>query len=141
MFKAKIEGLSSVLRKIESYDKKLAVDVDVILSEGMNNVAINAAILAPVGKSGALGGYIKADTSVKYHKSVTVYAPYAAYVEFGTGSRVFDSPFQFTPEMKAYAMDFFVTGRGRMPARPFLFPAYTAEVIKIRQRIKQLFFS
>lgn len=141
MFKTKIQGLAGVLKKIESYDKKLAVDVDNILSQGAINIADRAAQLAPVGKSGALGNYIRADTSQKFNKSVSVFAPYAAFVEFGTGSRVFDTGFNFTPEMRAYAMDFYVSGRGRLPPSPFLFPAYTEEVIKIKERIKKLFFS
>lgn len=140
MFKTTIQGLSGVLKKIESYDKKLAADVDDILSEGANNIARSAAARAPKGKSGALAASISADTSMKYRKAVTVGVSYGPFVEFGTGSRVFDTGFQFTPEMRAYAMEFYVSGKGRLPPSPFLFPAYTEEVIKIKERIKQLFF-
>jgi len=46
-------------------------------------------------------------------------APYAPYVEFGTGSNV------SIPEgFGAYAMQFYVNGKGTMKAQPFLIPAY-----------------
>lgn len=143
MFKTTIQGLAGVLKKIESYDKKLATDVDDILSEGANNIASAARIRAPKGKSGALAASISADTSMKYRKTVGVGVSYAPFVEFGTGVRVFDNKdgFTFTPEMRAYAMDFYVSGKGRLPSSPFLFPAYEAEVIEIKKRIKKLLFS
>lgn len=143
MFKTTIQGLAQVLKKIESYDKKLATDVDDILSEGANNIARSAAARAPKGKSGALAASISSDTSMKYRKSVSVGVSYGPFVEFGTGSKVFDTKggFTFTPEMRTYAMDFYVSGKGRLPPSPFLFPAYEEEVIKIKQEIKKLFFS
>ncbi len=141
MFKAKIEGLNAVLKKIEQYNKALAEGVDLELNEAAINIANNARILAPKGKTKELANSIGFDISKKYNKSVFVDASYAAFVEFGTGSRVFDAPFQFTPEMKDYAREFFVSGKGKMPARPYLFPSYTKELIQIRTRLKRLFFS
>lgn len=142
MFKIKIHGLSEVLKRIESYDKKLADGVDDILSQGAVNIAETARLRAPKGKSGALSASIMADTSMKYRKLVSVGVSYAPFVEFGTGSRVFDTKngFTFTKEMRDYAMDFYVSGKGRLPATPFLFPAYTEEILKIRKQIKKLFF-
>src|SRR5688572_8350269 len=140
MFKVKIDGLESVLKKVEKYDKALGEGVINVLSEGAENIAANARARAPKGRTKRLANSIIADTSQPYRKSVSVFAPHAPFVEFGTGSRVFDSPFQFTPAMKEYAMDFFVSGKGRMPAAPFLFPAYTAEIIQIRNRLRKLFF-
>jgi len=46
-------------------------------------------------------------------------APYAPYVEFGTGSGV-NVPQGF----EAYAMQFYVNGKGTMKAQPFLIPAF-----------------
>lgn len=59
---------------------------------------------------------------------VVVPVDYAPYVEFGTGSRVFDTmQYNFTQEEREYAMQFFVSGRGRMPPQPYLFPAAEEE--------------
>lgn len=46
-------------------------------------------------------------------------APYAPYVEFGTGSKV-SIPQGFSD----YAMEFYVNGNGRSKPKPFLIPAY-----------------
>src|ERR1043165_8839241 len=53
---------------------------------------------------------------------------YAAYVEFGTG--VFAAAYvpSLPAPLQEYAKTFFVNGKGRVPARPFLIPAIEANV-------------
>ena len=46
-------------------------------------------------------------------------APYAPYVEFGTGRKV-----SITQGFSDYAMEFYVNGNGRSKPKPFLIPAY-----------------
>lgn len=142
MFTVKIQGLESVLKKIERYDKALGEGVINELSQGAKNIAAVAKVNAPTGKTGALAASGGFDISQPYRKSIFFTAPYAPYVEFGTGSKVFQSVngFAFTPEMKDFAREFYVNGMGRMPARPYLFPAYSAEIVQIRKRIRNLFF-
>jgi hypothetical protein len=65
------------------------------------------------------------------------------FIEFGTGSKVFESSnFNFTPEMKSYARNFFVNGLGRTPAFPFLFPSaidnYKQMVKNIKKEVAKL---
>lgn len=43
----------------------------------------------------------------------------AAYYEFGTGAKV-----KIPQGLEEYAMQFYVNGEGRLPASPYLFPAY-----------------
>jgi hypothetical protein len=66
---------------------------------------------------------------------------YAAYVEFGTGAEVdkgFAQQYGTPPEgLPTYAMEFFVNGKGRLPARPFLFPAWFKEGPEFLKRIKE----
>lgn len=50
--------------------------------------------------------------------------PIGAYVEFGTGEYAAKS---VPPGLEDYAMQFYVNGKGHMPAHPFLFPAFFAE--------------
>lgn len=45
--------------------------------------------------------------------------PMGAYIEFGTGVFV-----TVAPEWKDMAWQFYVNGKGRMPARPYLYPAF-----------------
>lgn len=141
MYKVELKGLQQVLANIEKYSKDLADGIDQDLSTAAESVAVMAKTKAPIGKTGALGEYIRADVSIRFQKTVTVYAPYAAYVEFGTGVKVFKTPeFNFTPEMKAYAMEFYVSGKGREPAHPYLFPSLEIEKVRLIARIKERLF-
>lgn len=49
---------------------------------------------------------------------------YAPYVEFGTGAFASEYLSSKSQELRQYAMTFYKTGKGRMPAQPFLFPAW-----------------
>lgn len=139
-FKAQIKGLKEVIQKIEAYDKKLGNDVSTELDNGARNMASMAKAMAPMGRAGALKSTIGFSSLDKYNKEVFANAPYAAYVEFGTGSKVFQakSGFMFTPEMRTFAMEFYVNGMGRMPARPFMFPALEAEKVEIIKRVRAI---
>lgn len=139
-FKTKIEGLEEVIRRIEDYSKTMGDDIDEELSVGAQNIAQRARQDAPIGRTGALGNYIRASVTERYNKQVEAFAPYSAYVEFGTGSRVFEakSGFMFTPEMKEFAHEFYVNGKGRQPAQPFLFPAFEVEKLEIIRRIRAI---
>lgn len=57
--------------------------------------------------------------------------PIGAYVEFGTGSNV-----QIPEGLADYAMTFYVNGKGHLPARPFLFPAFFAEQERLLDVLK-----
>lgn len=63
-------------------------------------------------------------------------APYSGFIEFGTG--VFAAAYvpSLDPEIQAYAMTFFVNGKGRLPARPFLFPAIEIQRKALIDRLK-----
>lgn len=140
-FKAEIKGLQQVRQRIEKFSKALSDDVDEILSEGAHNIAEAARNNAPKGATGALKASISADTTEKWNKTISANVPYAAYVEFGTGSHVFENKigFDFAPEVKAFAEEFYVNGKGRQMATPYLFPALESEKLRIIQNIKKLF--
>ena len=138
-FQAKIQGLASVIKKIEAYDKKLGEGVSIELRTAVDNAATTARSLAPTGATNLLRSSIGSNEIDKYNKSFFANAPYAAYVEFGTGSMVFKakSGFMFTPEMREFAKEFYVNGKGRQPATPFMFPALEQEKVKVIGRIKK----
>lgn len=48
----------------------------------------------------------------------------AAYLEFGTGSGYKAIEASLEPEARQLAKQFFVNGKGRLPAQPYLLPAY-----------------
>lgn len=139
-FNIKVNGLESVLKNMEKYDKRVADDVDHELDVAAETVAAQARARAPKGKQNRLAPSIQANTGQKFRKSVTVGANFGAFVEFGTGSHVFKGPYAFTSEEKAFARQFYVSGKGRMRSRAFLFPAFDDEKPKLLERIKKVLF-
>lgn len=139
-FHSRIEGLEKVIKKIDAYDKSLSTGISLALDEGAALAASTARVTAPTGKRGLLKASIGSSSLGKYDKQFYALAPYSAYVEFGTGSRVFEakSGFMFTPEMKEFASEFYVNGRGRMPASPFMFPALELAKKEIIKNIKKI---
>lgn len=67
---------------------------------------------------------------------ISANAPYSAYHEFGTG--VFAAAYVSTlpPDLQAYAMTFFINGRGRIPATPYLFPSIESNRKLLIDRLK-----
>ena len=141
MFKAKFTGLKEVITRLEQFDKKLALGVDEELSKGALNISLQARLRCPKGRRQRIASSIAADIASKYRKTVTVGVSFAPFVEFGTGVRVFQTPeFNFTPEMREYAREFYVNGLGKEPARPFLLPSFEVEKPQILKRIKENVF-
>lgn len=140
-FKSNITGMKAVLDRIEKYDKALKQDLVQVLDEGAVSISDRARASAPQGLTGRLKASISADVSAPYSKVISADIYYAAFVEFGTGSMVFDNDagFSFTPEMKEFAKEFYVNGKGRMPAQPYMFPALEEGKRQIIERVKKLF--
>ena len=63
---------------------------------------------------------------------------YAPFIEFGTGTEVFNNPdYDFTAEEKRYASQF-KRGPGRnMPAKPALFPSWDEERPKFIKNVEE----
>ena len=64
---------------------------------------------------------------------------YAPFIEFGTGTEVFNNPdYDFTAEEKRYASQF-KRGPGRnMPAKPALFPSWDEERPKFIKNVEEV---
>lgn len=130
-FGIELQGLQSIRAKLKS----LRADAEDILSEEMevaqDNIELAAKNNVPTDL-GNLKNTIRPIDGGKLLKGVEVTAKYAPYVEFGTGIKV------SVPEgLEAYAMTFFVNGKGRMPAKPYLFPALETERVKFIERLKK----
>lgn len=63
---------------------------------------------------------------------------YAAYVEFGTGQYAAAYVPTLDPEFQALARTFYVNGKGRMRAQPYLIPAYLQEGKRLADRLRNL---
>jgi len=86
-YKVQIKGLGRMMSRIAQIDSKGLEIVDDEMSVGAVNMARTAKRLAPVDE-GFLRSHIGADISRKYEKEFFASAFYAAYMEFGTRSKV-----------------------------------------------------
>ena len=139
-FHFRVDGLEAVLKRIKGIEPKIADEIDEELNKAARNVAQAARARAPKGKSGKLVGSISANTSQKFRKEVLVGANYGAYVDFGTGSGFDKGPYAFTSEEKVFAKRFYVSGKGKMVSRPYLFVSFAEEKPKIEAAIKKIMF-
>ena len=66
----------------------------------------------------------------------------AAYLEFGTGSGYKAIEASLEPEARQLARQFFVNGKGRLPAQPYLLPAYYKHrkqfLVNLRKLVKKI---
>lgn len=62
----------------------------------------------------------------------------AAYLEFGTGPYAKEYLSKKPQVIRDYAMTFFVNGRGRTAAHPYLIPSWEEEGVKLSEKLKGL---
>jgi HK97 gp10 family phage protein len=117
-----IKGLNSVIADLRKYGKEAEKDIEGVTELVARNIEKYAKQSAPAN-FGKLGQSIKAVQESPLNWTVEaggVIAPYAPFVEFGTGGLV-----NVPTELKEQAIKF--KGRGikqiNLRARPFLYPA------------------
>ena len=129
----KIEGNQAFFNKIKNFGKdseeivkeELTVSLDQIYNQALRDAP------ADMGGGGGIRGSAYKDQR-GLEGEVGFKNQYAPYVEFGTGTEV-----QIPLGLEDYAMTFYVNGKGRLPARPFLFPAWFKEQREFMKRIKE----
>jgi len=118
----KIKGVNSVIADLRKYGKEAEKDIQGVTEQVARNIEKNAksGVVANFGK---LGQSIQAVKINDYNWSIEaggILAPYAPFVEFGTGGLV-----QVPDELKQQAIKF--KGKGirqvNLRARPYLYPA------------------
>ncbi len=131
----KVQGLDAVLRSIDSYSNKVQGQIDDTLTAAAEAAVETAKQLAPTDDSNLHNniGYV----NEPFSKDIYSGAAYSAYIEFGTGANV-DVPNIEGMNLPAYAMTFFVNGKGRIRPHPFLFPAIQQETRKLPGIIEKI---
>jgi HK97 gp10 family phage protein len=99
----------------------------------INQIALTAIQLAPERTSKLVGSIDIEQDDTK--SSVSVSAPHAAYVEFGTGKFAAEYVAELPDEWKEEAMRHFVNGEGRTEAHPFFYPAIQQHVPELATEI------
>ncbi len=127
-FELKIDGLDKLQARIKKLSEAAKVEVVKEIQAGCENIAGGARRRVP-RDTGFLAGSISNKNLDNGAESVAQ-KDYAAYVEFGTGAHV-----EIPIGLEEYARQFYVNGKGTLPASPFMFPSYFEEKPKLIERI------
>ena len=132
-----IKGLNSVLANLRKYGKEAEKDIEGVTELVARNIEKNAKSSAPAN-FGKLGQSIQAvkDNPLNWKvEAGGVIAPYAPFVEFGTGGLV-DVP----NELKDQAIKF--KGKGikqvNLRPRPYLYPALLQGRTEYLEKLKKV---
>jgi hypothetical protein len=118
---ANIKGVKSVTARFQRLSKQADLQVKSSVRRNADQIFAEAISAVPV-KFGDLRGSGNVNTQNPYLGIVAFGgspAPYAPYVEFGTGENAV-IPAGFSK----FAMEFYVNGKGRTMPHPYLIPAY-----------------
>lgn len=117
-----LKGLNTVISNLRKYGKEAEKDIEAVTELTARNIEKNAKglVVANFGKLGQSIKAVKQDATNWNIEAGGTIAPYAAYVEFGTGGLV-----QVPDELKQQAWLF--KGKGikevNLRARPYLYPS------------------
>lgn len=123
MFKIKIEGLNALKTALKKYSRSVEDRADKLISNFADNVLDTA-------KSNAKFNFIRAElgkNTTELGYSITTDSNISAYLEFGTGNFAKALLSSYPSEWVQLAQTFYISGFGRTPAFPYLYPAYIAE--------------
>jgi|LakMenE01Jun11ns_1017448.scaffolds.fasta_scaffold9430160_1 HK97 gp10 family phage protein len=118
----KIRGTSQVLNRLKRVSSQATLQTKSAVVRNTDQIYAQALSNVPV-----LDGYLRGSGNTSYSSNQLTgtvafggqAAPYAPYVEFGTGkNKVIPLGFE------DYAMQFYVNGEGTMQPQPYLIPAY-----------------
>lgn len=148
-FNIEIQGLKELQDRMKAAPANIRKYIAAEVRDGAQAIAAEAKQRAP-GDTGILRNLIAAAPINDLTWEVVSAANYSAYVEFGTGTEVFEtdlSPFSkgatpglysFTEDEKEYASQFFVNGKGYMPPHPYFFVTVHRITPIIVERMKKV---
>lgn len=110
----------------------IIAEMDAEFQAATVNIEKAAVIAVPVDK-GFLKSSIQAKRLGRLDYEVVAPIKYAPYVEFGTGGSV-----SIPPGFEALARTFYVSGKGRNRAQPFLVPAFLFESQQLLKRLEAI---
>lgn len=120
MIKMRVEGLSKLKQSMNQYRKAIEKVTAEGLKEGANIIAQEAKVWC---KAQSIASTIKVVyTNKKYE--ITTSGVISAYLEFGTGNFAKALLSGYPDDWRQLAYKFYISGLGRMPAQPYLYPAY-----------------
>lgn len=141
MANAKV-NMNEFNKSFSKLDKVFINSIDKIESEfkkSLDNITTNASADAPI-KTGALRASINWKEVNKLSYELRAEVPYAAYVEFGTGTFAKNelNSREFNEYWKEIAIKFKGKRDGFLPAHPYFYPNVKKEIPKLKERISKL---
>jgi HK97 gp10 family phage protein len=138
--KGKID-MSAFNKSMNSIDKAFVERLDKIekaFQSTMKTMESEALAAAPV-EDGRLYSSINYKEVGKLSYELRADAPYAAYVEFGTGDYYTrDYPGRNDEYFSVIASKFIKTKEGKTPANPFFYPTVNKNIPKLKNKIKSI---
>jgi hypothetical protein len=131
---------SKTIGSLDKLSQQILQRIDDELDANSEDIATNARADVPKGAAG--GGGLEGSISVLREKflqrTVVANVFYAPFVEFGTGQFAASYVATLPSDIQEYAMSFFVSGLGHMPAAPFMFPNIIRQLPILTERIVQV---
>ena len=132
-----IKGLNTVIANLRKYGQEAERDIEAVTEQSARKIELYAKQNTPTDL-GKLGQSIQAKKETPTNWIIEaggVLAPYAPFVEFGTGGLV-----QVPNELKEMAIKF--KGKGikqvNLQARPYLYPAYLRGSAEYIDKLKKV---
>jgi hypothetical protein len=139
-----IRGLNNSLKQLDDAFIQRLDKIEKEFRKSMSKIAQDAKRDAPIGVTGstpgALADSISWDEPSKLSYELRADVPYAAYVEFGTGSyaRKQLNSLEDADYFKAIAIKFKGKKDGNTRAQPFFYPNVRKEIPKLVERISKI---
>jgi HK97 gp10 family phage protein len=126
---------NKALNKLKDLNDDFAKEVDDELAAAALEIVRKAKENAPPDYSRLRGAINSEKLSLLRHE-VRVSVNYAAYVEFGTGQNYKNYEPKLPNEWRNIAADFWVSGKGKTRAQPYLYPAVKVVLKDFKKRFK-----
>ena len=132
-----VKGLNSVLSDIRKFGKEAEKDIEAVTEQVARNIEKEAksTVVSDLGKLGQSIQVVKIDNLRWNIEAGGTLAPYAPFIEFGTGGTVV-----VPDELKEMALKF--KGKGikliNLQARPFLYPALLKGRVEYVDKLKKV---
>jgi len=128
-----LKGLNSTLLAFDKLEAEITKKVKQEVFNTAEDIEYDAIMAVPVDLGDLRQSISKRPENGGWNFKVIVDKDYGAYVEFGTGDNV-DVP----EGLEEYAMQWFVNGKGKLHARPYIFPAYDKARINFIGELKKI---
>lgn len=132
-----VRGVNNAISQIRRLGREAILQMEAETESAARGIKLQAINLAPTN-FGKLGQSIEAEKVTKLRWKIVaggLIAPYAPFVEFGTGAMV-----SVPEEWKEIAIKFKGAGikQVNLPARPYMYPAYIEGRKKYLERLKAI---